>query len=149
MHTNLAAVPDPFQSLNYTYQSGALELEYCPEYKILHLHWSNKLNRQDLEEGFEVVFKYIQAFKPKKYLLDLHRRDKIAAENQTWFFEHIIPKILDLTQSTTFLAAIVPVEYYSNLTEEFNMESLLKEEELLVIDHFLLPDMGLNWLKSL
>ena len=148
MYANFSSpqVSDSFLPL--TYNTNTLEINFCQESGIIKLFWKSKLTRQDLEEGYMMVFEYIKAYKPKKYLLDLHLRDRIPEENRVWFFETIIPKMLQLTETTTFLAAIVPVDYYASLTDEFNSPLLPLEDQLLVIDHFLLPEMGIDWLKS-
>ena len=129
--------------------NGAFELLYCREEKVLKISWGNKVSAEDIAYGYEAAFMYLKTYGLTKILVTLPLSEPVSAEKMIWFFEEIVPKIIACTQTTTFMAMVVPVEFYNAISDDMVAVNFLNEQEMLVIDHFLLPEMGLDWLKTL
>ena len=149
MYTSFSTSSELANTLPYSVLNEAMELTYCRETGVLKLYWAGNVSRTQLEIEYEAVLQYLAHFKTKKILVCLPITEPVSIENMLWFGQEIVPRILECTQTTTFLAAVVPVDFYNNITDEFTEDTIFNQNELLEIEHFLLPEMGIDWLKSL
>lgn len=126
-----------------------LTILFDAESGILHVKWSGELSLRKLKRGYEKALVCSRTYHANKWLLDLSERTVVPENFQKWITTSFFPKILRSNNRNCFVAGVLPVSYYNSIQDWFDSSELVGDENLLLFNHFLLPEAGLRWLKSL
>jgi hypothetical protein len=126
-----------------------LIIQFDDEAGILHVKWSGEISFRKLKRGYQMALDYSRTYQANKWLLDLSERTVLPEGFHPWITTVFFPKILRSNKRNCFVAGVLPVNYYSSVQDKFDSSELVAENNLLLFNHFLLPETGLRWLKSL
>ncbi len=139
------------KSKRYTESDSScnLKIMFDEETSILHVKWSGETSLAKMKRGYEMALAYSLTYGANKWLMDLSGQTVLQENFQEWVATVFFPKILKNNKRNCFVAGILPVSYYSSVQDWFDSSELIGEENLLLFNHFLLPNAGHRWLKSL
>lgn len=131
------------------FSAAYLKIAYHTSNKTLAVTWSGKTNSQELRRGYEVVKETLLAHKPKKWLLDIQRRQSISKEDQRWVFKEVFPNVLRGIEDDVFVAVVLPVTHYHGLVGGLNGDEFIHENNFLIMQHFLYQEEAQRWLNQM
>lgn len=126
-----------------------LRIMYDEDTGILHVKWSGEISSRKLKSGYKMALAYSRTYCANKWLMDLSERTVLPEDFHKWMTTIFFPKILKSNKRNCFVAGVLPVNHYSSVQDWFDSSELVEEDNLLLFNHFLLPDAGLRWLNSL
>ncbi|GAB3195205.1 hypothetical protein ABID22_003600 [Pontibacter aydingkolensis] len=132
---------------NETVVDNKLSINYDEHSETLEIKWEGSVNSHEVRQGYSVIMEYVQLYKPAKWLLDLHSRDKIKRSDQRWVFTYFFPEALRVVGSNVFVAVILPVSASHELVHELDGDELIQNENFMIINHFLYREAAQRWLS--
>ena len=116
---------------------------------VLVINWEGKPGSAEIRKGYNMIVEEVRKYKPKKILLDLHRRGTISRCDQRWVFSTIFPQVLRILAANIFVAVILPVTLYTGLVVEMDGDELMYENHFFIIHHCLYREEAYRWLNSM
>jgi hypothetical protein len=126
-----------------------LRIMFDDETGILHVKWSGSTSLQKFRRGYEMALTYSRTYRANKWLMDLSEWTVLPENIHISITANFFPKILKNSKQNCFVAGVLPVNYYNSVQDWYDSSELIKEDNLLLFNHFLLPEVGLRWLESL
>lgn len=134
--------------INERFSACDFHIKYDEETGILYVKWTGEVSFRKLKEGFELALHYSRAYGASKWLLDVSERTELPEIFNKWVNTCFFPRILQSTRRNCFVAGVLPVNHYSSVQDWFDSSALIDEDYLLLFNHFLLPEAGTQWLRS-
>ncbi|WP_162055867.1 hypothetical protein [Pontibacter pamirensis] len=117
--------------------------------QVLVVNWEGELSSDEIRKGYDILMEEVRIHKPKKLLLDFHKRGTIRRSDQRWVFSTVFPNILRTIGETVFVAIVLPVTLYCGLVGEMNGDELMDENNFLIIHHALYREEAYRWLNTM
>ncbi|WP_242919513.1 hypothetical protein [Pontibacter liquoris] len=140
---------DGLLSESSEYGENRLTVEYLEQSHTLQVIWEGSVSSEEVRQGYKQVMELVQAHKPTKWLLDLHKRELIRREDQRWVFTHVFSKALQCICQNVFVAIILPVYSFHSLVNELSGDELMQEDNFMIIHHFLYEQEAQRWLLQM
>lgn len=128
---------------------NSIEVSFDAEDQVLLVNWEGGLSSDEIRNGYEVMVEQVRCYKPKKLLLDFHKRSIIRRTDQRWVFSTVFPQVLQTVGDNVFVAIVLPVVLYYGLVAEMNGDELMHENNFLIIHHSLYREEAYRWLNSM
>lgn len=142
---------DAFMPIDFaekvTWADNKLTINYNELSETLEIRWEGTVSSTEVRQGYNRIMNYVLQYKPVKWLLDLHNRDKINRTDQRWVFTYFFPEALRVIGSDVFVAVILPVSSSHELVHELDGDELIQGDNFLIINHFLYPEAAQRWLE--
>ena len=142
-------LPDISLQPEQVYKLENLDVSYNAADEVLTVHWAGEISSADIRGGYEIVMGLVKLHRPRKLLLDFHKRVSIKRRDQRWVFSTVFPKILRTVGDNVFVAIVLPVELYHGLVADMDGDELMHENYFLIIHHSLYREEGLRWLETM
>ncbi|CAM3598309.1 hypothetical protein POKO110462_11350 [Pontibacter korlensis] len=131
------------------FKSEKLVVEYVAEEKTLIVGWKGKVKSEELRNGYDELLELVHRLRPRKWQLDLTKRDKLKKKDQRWIFENFLPKVLRAVNDDVFMAVIVPVIMLNELVSELSGDELMHKGNFLIMQNFMYREEGQRWLNEM
>ncbi|KAA5543382.1 hypothetical protein [Adhaeribacter rhizoryzae] len=139
--------PENF-SAQLLYQSELAELSFLPESGILWLSWKAKASSVIIQEVYEQLFRQMQSRQVKHVLLDVSRRGRATAADETWMMREFVPRLLQFFKEGIYLAYLLDASHYRALKAESPNGSLESLSHLLSMNYFREAGKAFTWLTT-
>ncbi|WP_439883174.1 hypothetical protein ACSX1A_08370 [Pontibacter sp. MBLB2868] len=130
------------------YRGDKLLAVYEPGTETLAIRWEGVVSSEEIREGYLAINVLIEKFAPKKWIIDLRKREKIRGADQSWVFKNVFSRALQVLRCDIFVAVLLPVYSYHELVDNMNGDELIQEDNLLILNHFLYEEEGRRWLEN-
>ena len=126
-----------------------LDISYDAEKEVLIVNWEGDINSARIRNAYTLLMKRVLLLRPRKILLDFHKRLSIRRRDQRWVFSEVFPEILRTVGDNVFVAIVLPVELYHGLVPDMNGDELMNDNDFLIIHHSLYREEALRWLNDM
>lgn len=116
--------------------------------ETLVIKWKGPVSSDEVKEGYMAMLGLVGKIRPKKWIIDVHKREQIQSEDQRWIFKNVFATALQLIKRDVFVAVILPVPSYHSLVSELNGDELIQDGNLFILNHFLYEEEGRRWLQE-
>ncbi|WP_230407008.1 hypothetical protein [Pontibacter cellulosilyticus] len=130
-----------------TLLNSKLFVTYNEQTETLEIKWEGSVSSNEVRQGYSLIMEYVQRYKPVKWLLDFHNRDKIKRTDQRWVFKNFFPEALRIVSNDVFVAVILPIGSSHELVQELDGDELIQEDNFMIINHFLYREAAQRWLE--
>jgi hypothetical protein len=130
------------------YQSGSAELFVLPESGILWLTWKENVPSAVIQEVYDQLFRQMQSHQIKHILIDISRRGRASAADETWMMREFAPRLMELFRAGIYLAYLLNPQHYQELEEESPNGSMESLSQVLSINYFREEKNALDWLVA-
>ncbi|GAB3539092.1 hypothetical protein GCM10027443_35260 [Pontibacter brevis] len=129
--------------------SNVIEVFYDAEQCVLVVNWEGEPGSDEVRKVYNDVMEEVRRLKPRKLLLDLHKRGMIRRLDQRWVFSTFFPQVLRTVGDNVFVAIVLPVTLYCGLVGEMSGDELMHENNFLIIHHALYREEAYRWLNGM
>ena len=129
-------------------QIDCLQITFRNEERVLELEWRGTVLFSDLRQGYYQMLDMLKEKPTRRFIFDLRNRRPIPNHEQLWVTNTIFPKLLAQVNETVFIAALVPAKYLDAEIEGLEPESLMDNDNFIIIQNFLLPEEAKRWLAE-
>ena len=127
--------------------NSKLSVNYNEQTETLEIYWEGTVSSYEVRQGYTLIMEYVQRYKPVKWLLDFHNRDKIKRTDQRWVFTYFFPEALRIVSNDVFIAVILPIGSSHELVQELDGDELIQGDNFMIINHFLYREAAQRWLE--
>ncbi|ARS35243.1 hypothetical protein [Pontibacter actiniarum] len=147
-HTDACTASQPAALLGL-HASDKLDIAYNAEEETLLVHWEGEASTAEIKAGYDWIISVVRELKPKKWLLDFHKRNAIRRRDQRWVFKEVFPEVLRQVKDDVFVAVVLPVTLLHGLVADLDGDELMDGNNFLIIQHFLYQEEGQRWLNEM
>jgi hypothetical protein len=144
-NTRMTPAKLPAQTL---FRSELAELTFLPAANILWLKWPQQVSSVIIQEVYGQLLRQMHLQKVKHVLVDVSRRGRATATDETWMMQEFVPQLLQQFKEGIYLAYLLDATHYRALKAESPNGSLESLSALLSMNYFRDENQALTWLAA-